>query len=111
MAPLQPLLFVAAFLLAGCHPTREAPSPSPPVPPDTNLCPQMCEHIGPKGLNCEEGKDYYDSDVAGPKGKPNATCETFCRTQQEKGVFINPRCVAQVPACPQIEEWRKKTCP
>ena len=47
MAPLRPLHFVAAFLFAGCHPTREAPSPNPPVPPDTNLCPQMCEHIGP----------------------------------------------------------------
>ena len=105
------LFLLVIALVFGCHPAREAPSPNPPVPPDTDLCGQMCEHIGPKGLNCEEGKDYYDSDVAGPKGTPNATCLTFCKSQQEKGVFINPRCVAQVPACDQIEAWRKKTCP
>ena len=102
---------IVFFLASACHPDREAPSPNPPVPPDTDMCGKMCEHIGPKGLKCEEGEDYYDSDVAGPKGKPNATCEFFCKTQQGKGVFINPRCVAQVPSCPQIEEWRKKTCP
>ena len=107
MTRLLPLLLVSGLL--GCHPDREAPSPNPPRPPDTEMCPQMCAHL--RELKCEEGSDYYDSDLPGPKGKPNATCEHFCKTQQDKGAFVNPRCVAQVPSCPQIEEWRKKTCP
>lgn len=106
---LRPLnLAFAVALVLGCHPERE---PAPPSVPDTNYCQKMCARIGPQGLNCEEGRDYYDSDLPGPKGTPNATCATFCRTQQEKGVFINPRCVAQVASCALIETWRKKTCP
>jgi hypothetical protein len=69
----------------------------------------MCLHL--RTLKCEEGQDYYDSDLPGKKGQPNATCEHFCQTQQDKGVFVNPRCVAQVPTCAQIEDWRQKTCP
>ncbi len=68
----------------------------------------MCSHLN--AISCEEGKDYYDADVPGPRGVPNATCEHLCRVQQGNGVFINPRCVAQVPACDKVEEWRKKTC-
>ncbi len=66
----------------------------------------MC--VALRKLNCEEGKDYYDNDLPGPKNKPNATCEYFCKTQQDKGVYVNPKCVMTVPTCPDIETYRKK---
>ena len=107
---MRKLLLVTGLILVvfpGC-PCREAASPNPAVPPDTELCPQMCDHIGPKGLKCEEGSDYYDNDKPGPKGVPNQTCLDFCQGQQAKGVFINPRCLAKVPDCASIEAYRKK---
>jgi hypothetical protein len=111
MRPTIPALFAAAVfatLFLGCPHTET--SPTFVRVPDSDLCPAMCEHIGPKGLNCDEGKDYYDNDKPGPKGVPNATCLEFCQRQQENGVYENPRCLTQVPACALIEEWRKKDC-
>lgn len=101
---LLPLL--ALSLVLGCKPTREAPSPNPPVPPDTNLCGPMCVHL--REIHCEEGQPFYDSDKPGPLDVPNTSCEEFCTSQQMAGVYVNPKCVAKVPACPDIEAWRKK---
>jgi hypothetical protein len=70
----------------------------------------MCAHIGPTGMNCPEGQSVYDSDVAGPVGTPNESCTDFCSKQEQNGVFINPKCVAQVTSCADIEAARKKTC-
>lgn len=73
----------------------------------------MCQHIGPKaqgGLGCPEGDPVYDSDLPGPRGTPNKSCEQFCKDQQSNGVFINPRCVAQVKSCDEIEAARQRTC-
>lgn len=102
------LLLVLAVLCLGCVPSREAPSPNPPVPPDTELCPAMCVHL--RAIHCEEGLPFYDSDQPGPLDVPNTTCEVFCQTQQKNGVFVNPRCVILAPACGEIEAWRKKAC-
>jgi hypothetical protein len=71
----------------------------------------MCDHIGPKGLNCPEGQPIYDSALPGPAGVPNEDCTTFCQNQQKNGVSINPKCVAQVLLCSDIESARAKTCP
>lgn len=99
-----------ALFLTGCPhgADREAPSPNPIEPPDTEMCGAMCEHF--RALKCEEGSPYYDSDLPGPKNVPNASCEHFCQVQQKNGVYVNPRCGAVVPACPDIEAWRKKDC-
>jgi len=105
-------LFAVLFTLTllGCpHTTeREAPSPSPITPPDTDLCGKMCQKIGPNGLKCEEGESVYDSDKPGPVDVPNVTCEDFCRTTQDRGAFLNPKCVALVKSCDEIESARKK---
>ncbi len=101
------LLLLAPLAFIGCQP---AVSP----PPDSNLCPQMCQHIGPAdagGLGCVEGNPFYDSAKGGEAGVPNETCTEFCIHQQANGVFINPRCVIQVTSCDQIEAARAKTCP
>lgn len=101
------------LLLLGCpKPTdRDSPSPAPITPPDTDLCGSMCKHIGPKaqgGLGCEEGDPVYDSDRSGPPDVPNMTCEEFCRMSQDRGSFINPRCVRLVKSCSEIETARKR---
>jgi hypothetical protein len=104
------LLVVGLLALSGCPKTvdREAPGPSPIKPPDTDLCGKMCAKIGPKGLKCEEGASVYDSDKPGPPDVPNTTCEDFCRTTQDRGAFLNPKCVALVKSCAEIEPARKK---
>jgi hypothetical protein len=104
------VLVLLAIGLAGCPKTvdREAPGPSPIKPPDTDLCGKMCAKIGPSGLKCEEGQSVYDSDKPGPVDVPNVTCESFCRTTQDRGAFLNPKCVALVKSCAEIEPARKK---
>ena len=99
----------ALIFLAACNPAA-----NPVVPePDTDLCPQMCQHIGPAdagGLGCPEGDPLYNASLPGPANVPNETCTQFCQHQQANGVFINPRCVMQVTSCSQIEAARAKTC-
>ena len=100
------ILLLLAFALIGCPP---AVTP----PPDTDLCPAMCAHIGSideGGLGCVEGQPIYSSALAGEAGVPNMTCTQFCQHQQASGIFINPRCVMQVTSCSQSEAVRQQTC-
>lgn len=99
------------IFLSLCSCPQQAVSPNPLPAPDTDACGLMCTHIGPTGLNCQEGQDVYDSDKAGPKGVPNTSCTAFCQYEQDNGIFVNPRCVAQVSSCKDIEKWRQKSCP
>ena len=72
----------------------------------------MCKHL--VELGCEEGSPVYDSDQAGPKDIPNVSCESFCRTSQVRGSFLNPRCLLTVKTCEDIEVVRQRkpsTCP
>ncbi len=106
---------ILSLLVTMCAcPNQATTSPSTPNPPiqsiDNSACQAMCDHIGPKGLNCPEGQDVYDSDKAGPKGVPNETCDEFCVLEQDNGLDLNPACVAQAPTCGDIETWRLKTC-
>ena len=99
-------LVLAAFLLSGCQPPSiESPSPHAITPPDTDLCGKACDHIGPQDLNCEEGKPTFDSSL-----NRNVSCEEQCQYFQANGAFFNPRCVAIVPTCAQIEAYRQKDC-
>jgi hypothetical protein len=96
------------LLMFACHQYQIA-NPNPQ--PDSEICAQMCDHIGPKdngGLGCEEGNPVYDSDKPGPKDVPNETCEEFCKITQNNGISMNPRCVALVDSCDQIESARAK---
>jgi nitrous oxide reductase accessory protein NosL len=110
MRPLLALVVVLTTLLVGCPKPPDAPGPAPINVPDTDVCAAMCEHLGPKGLNCEEGQPVYNSDLPGPTGVPNQSCESFCRETQINGLFLNPKCLKSVPSCDLIEDWRKKTC-
>lgn len=102
---------MALFLgcLFECTPSREPPTPQPPVPPDTDLCGAMCQHF--RDLKCEEGQPLYDSDLPGPRGTPNLSCEAFCQKTHQSGVYLNPTCELKITACSQIESARQKLCP
>ena len=95
-------------LFLGCSSANQEKAEVPQPLPDTELCKGACEHIGPSGLGCEEGKEVYDSDTPGPKDVPNMTCETFCKMSQDRGAFFNPRCLILVPSCELIEDYRVK---
>jgi hypothetical protein len=105
--------FWLLFLMCACH-QDQVVNPTPK--PDSDICVQMCQHIGPKdkgGLGCEEGMPVYDSDKPGPKDVPNESCEEFCKITQNNGVSMNPRCVVLIENCDQIEDARAnnpKTC-
>jgi hypothetical protein len=105
---LKSALVLFAAITIGCLHDREAPSPNPTPVPDTNLCGQMCQHLGPQGLKCQEGNPVYDSDKPGSKDVPNESCEEFCKLGQDRGYFLNPRCLITVPSCDKIESFRKK---
>ncbi len=101
-----------ALVITGCATgpsisSEPLPPPTPPAPlPDTDLCGRMCEHL--TKLGCEEGKPVYNNDLPGPPDVPNQSCKDFCEEMQEKGIPINPRCVATAPACDQLEVYREK---
>lgn len=105
------LLGFPLFIFCGC-PSRQGVVAMPVITPaaDVDSCAAMCAHIGPKGLNCPEGQDVYDSDKAGPPGTPNESCEDFCKQEEGNGVYVNPKCVSQAPTCADIEIWRLHTC-
>jgi len=102
------LFLLALLVLQGCPPPVTNVTPAPTPPPDTDLCEKMCEHIGPKGLKCEEGEPVYNNDLPGPNGVPNQSCADNCRELQKKGFFVNPRCVITVQSCTEIEQARQK---
>lgn len=105
MAHRITILLTLALTLVACPKyDREAPSPSPVVVPDSELCGRACKHL--QDLGCEEARDVYDSDLPGPVDVPNTTCESFCKMSQERGAFLNPRCLLLVPKCDQIERYR-----
>jgi hypothetical protein len=99
---------VLLALLVACTKVPDVPGPSPIVVPNTDDCGAMCEHL--RDLGCEEGDPVFNSDMPGQLGRPNQSCEDFCRETQTNGVFLNPRCVKRVASCEAIETARKKVC-
>lgn len=97
--------FLVFVLLAGlsCNHTY-----NPKPIPGEDTCAAMCKHLN--DLHCTEGQPVYDSDLPGPADVPNESCEDFCKQEETNGVDLNPSCVAQVPSCDRIEEWRLKKC-
>lgn len=100
---------LALALFCACQSTSPDQAKTPPIL-SSDSCTAMCDHIGPKGLNCPEGQPVYDSAQPGPPGVPNESCEEFCIWEQTNGADLNPKCVAQAPTCADIETWRQKTC-
>ena len=97
---------VLTLLLTGCPSNSNIPDPVvPPVPPpDTDWCVTMCDHLSKMG--CEEGEPVYNNDLPGPEGIPNQSCSDNCMELQDRGFFVNPKCVVDAPSCEMIENYR-----
>lgn len=96
------LLILTSILFLACQ--NSTPAPHPPV--DTDQCDAMCQHL--QKLGCEEGEPLYNNDLPGEVGVPNQSCAANCQELQDRGYFVNPRCVSTVAACEAIEAARAK---
>jgi len=94
-------LIVTAFCTCSPHPT--------PFPPDIQTCEEACNHIGPDGLNCEEGQpiDMLWPDahgcVNGIDEVKCVSCKKFCEDTMNQRVWLEPSCVLTINSCDQIE--------
>ena len=95
-----------ALVLTGCPNNPGTPDPvvPPNPPPDTDWCVAMCDHLAE--LKCEEGEPLFNNDLPGPEGVPNQSCADNCTELQDKGFFVNPKCVVDAPSCEMIEDYR-----
>ena len=82
------------FVLAAALATLAATCQQPPViieAPNTELCPAACDNL--RLLGCEEAEDV-----------DGLTCEQFCERTQKQGAWLDPKCVAAVTSCEEIEQ-------
>lgn len=103
----------AIILLVGCA-ANPGVTPVPPVIVDQSDCQAACDNLN--HLNCDDGKDIdmklecaNNSECSpGQNCSPVtktcvAPCLTFCIDTENKGVWLDPKCVAQITSCDQIE--------
>lgn len=81
------LAFSLSMLAAHCD-----PPPVVIVPPDTDKCPEACANL--QVLGCEEGDPLPDG----------LTCTEFCVRTQNQGAWLDPKCLASVTSCEDIEK-------
>lgn len=84
------------------------PTWDPAPVPDTTYCGAACDHIGQNdgGLNCQEGQPIElapDACVPDAETTDCITCKRFCEDTQTQGVWLNPKCVASIESCSQID--------
>lgn len=103
--------FIVVSGLIGC-PNPRPVSPTPPVIDDSDVCVQACQHLN--DLGCEEGRPVASgvecvSDSDCREGDDcvdrvcHAPCATFCRETQDWGIWLQPRCVAEINLCGDID--------
>lgn len=104
----QKLLAALLFVTSCYTPTvaYDPVTPAPIAPPDSDFCAPMCQKW--QSLKCPQGDDVYNNDIPGPDGVPNQKCTDWCKEEQVKGVFLNPRCTKSVTKCEDIEPYRQK---
>jgi hypothetical protein len=109
IAAVTILSIVACFL--GCPHTNEI-TPMPPKITDQDQCAPACANL--QKLGCEEGKPIdmkracsadtdCDSHQTCAAGRCTASCETFCRSTENAGVWLDPVCVSKITSCGQID--------
>jgi hypothetical protein len=100
------ILLLSLLVAAGCRQEKDPEIPAPPPAPasDPAFCAEACAQH--EELGCEEGEPVYNSDLPGPAGEPNQSCEEWCVEMQERGSALNPACTRLVSSCDQIEEYR-----
>lgn len=104
---------LSTLIISGCRSNDRSPvSPTPPVIEDSDSCAQACERLSSLGCaeglpvasgvecvgdhDCREGSQCVDRVC-------HDSCETFCRETQAWGVWLQPRCVAQINACYEVD--------
>ena len=94
----------------GCPHTEV--TPMPPTVTDQNLCPAACANL--QKLGCDEGKPIdmkraclkdgdCDTNQSCSAGTCTASCEAFCRSTENEGVWLDPGCVSRITSCKQID--------
>ena len=101
--------------ILGCPQGPLKVTPQPPEVTDQAMCKEACDHIGPKGLNCDEGRpidmkmscksdnDCNTNQSCNSSGRCEVSCERFCIDTENNGVWLDPVCVAHVKSCSEID--------
>ncbi len=101
---------VTSCLTIGC---REKPvTPMPPIVTDQAACPNACSNL--RKLGCEEAQPIetnvsciVDSQCGRgavcSAGVCLVSCEKFCVDTEDRGVWLDPTCVARVSSCSMID--------
>ena len=109
-------MVLIAVNIFGCPKTFTGVTPQPPEVTDQAKCKEACDHIGPKGLNCEEGMpidmkklckvdvDCDTNQTCNVAGHCEVSCERFCIDTENQGVWLDPVCVAGVKTCSEIDK-------
>jgi hypothetical protein len=105
-----PLLLLVS-LAFGCACSSQNSDPAPVIRPQPGAehCAAVAAHIGPDGLNCEEGLPVPVNDAGTVECEPDAgsleciSLEEFCVEQHQKGIYWNTECMMNVATCEEIE--------
>lgn len=89
-------LYLTVFVLAlnSCHltPTARPVSPRPtPIPVDVDMCDAAEVHL--IALSCPEGQPT----------KRGTRFADICRELSAAGIFPNPRCLANIKSCSEVD--------
>ena len=95
MKRLVAVMLIALVACDGCPPSLPTPDPvrptPTPVPTDTEYCDLAENHL--TELNCVEGQPT----------KKGVHFGALCRELQNKGIAINPKCLAEIKSCAEVD--------
>lgn len=95
MKRLAAVMLVALVACDACPPAPPTPDPvqptPTPVPTDTEWCDLAENHL--TELNCVEGQPT----------KKGVHFGAMCRELQSHGIFINPKCLAEIKSCAEVD--------
>jgi hypothetical protein len=103
------LFLASVFLFVACG--NCDPSPNPPIVTDQDMCPLACDKLNE--LGCEDGMpiDMLEQCVDGGCPAPEecidggcfTKCVDFCVITENQGVWLQPKCIASITECSQVE--------
>lgn len=88
-------LALASIACEGCPPVSTVPDPVPPRPTPVPTDIEWCDRAETRliELNCPESQPT----------KKGIRFGAFCRELQSNGIAINPRCLAEVKSCAEVD--------